>query len=137
MTYSGYYEFTISQIDYGIQEISEFDNETLFMNIYHFWCFSKYLSPYFIWGDEALTRLKRNIKSKWSSDFTNVNLFIELIKKQLEPINPCDYFFQSEDYFVRIMSSKTVLDDLVKKRHLPKTSKKISKIRKCIRKCIR
>ena len=106
MAYSGYYEFTISQIDYGIQEISEFDDETLFMNIYHFWCFSKYLSPYFIWGDEALTKLKRNIKRKWSSDFTNVNLFIELIKKQFEPINPCDYFFQSEDYFVKICRQK-------------------------------
>ena len=115
MAYSGYYEFTIRQIDYGKQEISEFDDETLFMNIYHFWCFSKYLPPYFIWGDETLTRLKRNIRRKWTTDFTNVNLFIELIKRQFEPINPCNYFFNSEDYFIKIMSQKTVLDDLIKK----------------------
>ena len=133
MACSGYYEFTIRQIDYGKQEISEFDDETLFMNIYHFWCFSKYLSPYFIWGDETLTRLKRNIRRKWTTDFTNVNLFIELIKRQFEQINPCNYFFNSEDYFIKIMSQKTVLDDLIKKRHLPKNKNKNIKIRKCIR----
>ena len=121
MAYSGYYEITIKQIDYGKQEISEFDDETLFINIYHFWCFSKYLSPYFLWGDEALARLKRNIRRKWSSDLTNVNLFIELIKNEFQTINPCDYLFPSEDYFIKLLSLKTDLDKLIKKRHLPKT----------------
>ena len=94
MAYSGYYEFTIKQIDYGKQEISEFDDETLFINIYHFWCFSKYLSPYFL---------------------------IELIKNEFQTINPCDYLFPSEDYFIKLLSLKTDLDKLIKKRHLPKT----------------
>ena len=134
MAYNGYYEFTIRQIDYGNQEISEFDDETLFMNIYYFWCFEKYLSPYFLWGNEALARLKRNIKRKWSSDLTNVNLFIDLLKRGYQPINPCDYFLNSEDYFIKIISLKTDLDKLIKKRHLPKTKTKTNiKIRKCIR----
>ena len=64
MAYSGYYEFTISQIDYGIQKINEFDDETLFMNIYHFWCFSEYLSPYFIWSDSKLYMFKFKCVSK-------------------------------------------------------------------------
>ena len=62
MAYNGYYEFTIRQIDYGNQEISEFDDETLFMNIYYFWCFEKYLSLYYLWGNEALARLKKILK---------------------------------------------------------------------------
>ena len=39
-----YSEFTIAQIDNGYQKISEFDDETLFMNIYNYWCFANYLS---------------------------------------------------------------------------------------------
>ena len=31
-----YYEFAIAQIGNGYMKISEFDNETLFINIYHF-----------------------------------------------------------------------------------------------------
>ena len=92
MSYNGYYEFTISQIDNGYQKISDFDDETLFMNIYHFWRFSKYWSPYYRWGIKALKNLKRNNKRKWSKDFTNVNLFIELINQELKKVNPCDYF---------------------------------------------
>ena len=64
MACSGYDEFTISQIDYGIQKISEFDDETLFMNIYHFWCFSKHLSRYFIWGGSKLYMFKFKFVSK-------------------------------------------------------------------------
>ena len=64
MPYSGYFEFTISQIENGYQKISDFDDETLFMNIYHFSCFSKYLSSYYRWGIKALKNFKRNIKRK-------------------------------------------------------------------------
>ena len=38
---SGYFEFTISQIENGYQKISDFHHETFFWNIYHFWCFFK------------------------------------------------------------------------------------------------
>ena len=86
MAYNGYYEFTISQIDYGHQEISDFDNETLFMNIYHYWCFSNYLSMYYIWRYTALNRLKSDIRKKWCKDLTNVNLFIELIDEDMNQL---------------------------------------------------
>ena len=55
-----FYEFTIAQIDNGYQKISEFDHETLFINIYHFWCFANCLSMYHIWRHTALDRLKNN-----------------------------------------------------------------------------
>ena len=77
-----YYEFAIAQIDNGYQKISEFDDETLFMNIYNYWCFTNYLSMYYIWRHTALDRLRTNLKRKWKKDFTNVNLFIELCEKK-------------------------------------------------------
>ena len=134
MPYSGYFEFTISQIENGYQKISDFDDETLFMNIYHFWCFSKYLSPYYRWGIKALKNLKRNIKRKWSKDFTNVNLFIELVNQELKEIDPCNYFFNSENYFTKLMFAKPIMDLMIRDRHLSKKNKKVDfKIRKCIR----
>ena len=134
MAYSGYFEFTISQIDNGYQKIFDFDDETLFMNIYHFWCFSKYLSPYYKWGIKALKNLKRNIKRKWSKDFTNVNLFIELINQELKEVDPSNYFFNSENYFTKLMFAKPIMDLMISKRHLSKKKNKVDfKIRKCIR----
>ena len=88
-----YYEFSVAQIDNGYQKISEFDDETLFINIYHFWCFTNYLSMNYIWRYTALDRLKRNIRKKWLKDFTNVNLFIELCERKTELISPFDFFF--------------------------------------------
>ena len=133
MAYNGYFEFTINQIENGYQKISDFDDETLFMNIYNFWCFSKYLSPYYRWEIRALKNLKRNIKRKWSKDFTNVNLFIELVNQELEEINPCNYFFNSENYFTKLMFAKPVMDLMIKDRHLKMKKKVNLKIRKCIR----
>ena len=43
------YEEKVCQIDSGNEKIDEFDKDTLFLNIYHFWCFSNYLSMYYIW----------------------------------------------------------------------------------------
>ena len=103
------------------------------MNIYNFWCFSKYLSPYYRWEITALKNLKRNIKRKWSKDFTNVNLFIELVNQELEEINPCNYFFNSENYFTKLMFAKPVIDLMIKDRHLKMKKKVNLKIRKCIR----
>ena len=64
MSYNGYFEFTISQIENGYYKVSDFDDETLFINIYNYWSFVKYLSPYYKWGNKALRRLERNIKRK-------------------------------------------------------------------------
>ena len=113
-----YYEFIIGQIDNGYIKISEFDNETLFINIYHFWCFVNYMSMYYIWRYTALDRLKRNIRKKWLEDFTNVNLFIELFERKFELISPFDFYFNSEDYFQKLIFLKSDLNRMIKPHHL-------------------
>ena len=111
MSYNGYFEFTISQIENGYYKVSDFDDETLFINIYNYLSFVKYLSPYYKWGNKALRRLERNIKRKWNSrDLTNVDYFIDLVKKHSEEINPMSYFFNSEDYFIKLMFLKPLMD---------------------------
>ena len=133
MSYNGYFEFTTSQIENGYYKVSDFDDETLFINIYNYWSFVKYLSPYYKWGNKALRRLERNIKRKWNSrDLTNVDYFIDLVKKHSEDINPMSYFFNSEDYFIKLMFLKPLMDvmyDSQKKME----KKSILKIRKPIR----
>ena len=131
-----YYEFTIGQIDNSYMKISEFDNETLFINIYHFWCFVNYMSMYYIWRYTALDRLKRNIRKKWLEDFTNVNLFIELCERKFELISPFDFYFNSEDYFQKLIFLKSDLNRMIKPHRLifiERKKKKIKLKRKCIR----
>ena len=131
-----YYEFTIAQIDNGYQKISEFDNETLFIDIYHFWCFANYMSMYYIWRYTALDRLKNNIRKKWLKDFTNVNLFIELCERKTELISPFDFYFNFEDCFQKLIFLKSDLDKIIKPHHLIFIERKKKK-RKLKRKCIR
>ena len=45
----GNYELIVYAIDHNHVDIVEFDNDTLFMNIYHFSCFLHFLSPYYSW----------------------------------------------------------------------------------------
>ena len=104
------------------------------MNIYHFWCFTKYLSPYYSWYSKALERLKRNIKRKWCKDFSNVNLFIELVENGREQVNPFNYLDNSEEYFEILRREKFSMDLLIKGKHLQKEEEKVDfKRRKCIR----
>ena len=56
------YEEKVRQIDSANQKIDEFDKDTLFLNIYYFWCFTNYLSMYHIWRWTTLERLKMNLK---------------------------------------------------------------------------
>ena len=133
MTTNYYFEFTISQIQNGYFKISEFDDETLFINIYHFYCFTKYLSPYYKWGDKALKRLERNIRRKWvRKELTNVNYFIYLVKKQSKEIDPSSFFFNSEGYFMKLMFLKPIMDVMFEDKEKMK-KKTIVKIRKPIR----
>ena len=134
-----YYEFTIAQIDNGYQKIGEFDHETLFINIYHFWCFANCLSMYHILRHTALDRLKNNIRKKWLKDFTNVNLFIELCERKTELISPFDFYFNSEDYFQKLIFLKSDLDKLIKEHYLTilPQKRRRRRRRKLIRKCIR
>ena len=97
------YEEKVRQIDSANQKIDEFDKDTLFLNIYYFWCFTNCLSMYYIWRWTALERLKMNLKKKWPKNFVNVNLFIELCERKTEMINPVVFYDDDESYFEKIL----------------------------------
>ena len=116
----------IFKIDQNQKTIDDFDNETLFMNIYLFYCFCRHLSPYCKWKKEALKRLKQNIILKWPTEtFGNVFVFIELLSRRFKELNPTGYFYNSEDYFEQLLKSDMLKDKLIFKR--------IFKKGKCIR----
>ena len=84
---------TLFEIDTNNRLIEEFDTDTLFLNIYNYWCFCHYLSPYYLWEQYAMIKLKENIIKKWpSNDFCNVNLFLELMSSRNKDIDPKDIF---------------------------------------------
>ena len=58
------YEERVKKIDSNYLLIKLFDKETLFLNIYFFWCIQHFVSVYHIWGFEALTKIKENLSKK-------------------------------------------------------------------------
>ena len=105
------FEYVIFKIDQNKQSIASFDSDTLFMNIYLFYCFSRYLSPYYTWEKEALSRLKQNIIIKWpANDFCNVYLFTELLSRGYREVDPTGFFWNSEKYFEYLLKIKDKLD---------------------------
>ena len=92
---------------------------------------------YYIWRYTVLDRLRSNLKRKWPKDFTNVNLFIELCDRKTELINPFTFYFNSEDYFQKLIILKTDLDKLIKEHHLTVLPQRERRKRKLIGKCIR
>ena len=68
----------------------------------------------------------------------NVNLFIELSERKFELISSFDFYFNSEDYFQKLIYLKTDLDRMIKPHHLTILPQRIGRRRrKLIRKCIR
>ena len=127
------YDIIIFEIDKDNRNIGQFDNDTLFMNIYNFYCFSHYLSPYYSWEERAKERLKQNIIKKWpTDDFCNVYLFLELLTHRCKKVDPTFYFWRSEDYFQYLMNQRNEMNRSVCNRHLYITKNKIVKV-KCIR----
>ena len=126
------FDLVINEIDNGNLDISFFKEETLFMNIFCFY-FTKFLSPYKTWGDEFIKKLKRIIRRKWVKDLPNVDFFISLIEKQSPEIGPRTYYFNSEDYFTKILFLKPIADILFpvekKKKKKKKQIKKYCLIR--------
>ena len=89
-----YYQFTVMQIDNKYMKMSGLKDETLFMNIYHYWCFVHFLSPYYSWENQAIKTLRINIIRKWPrKDFSNVNLFLKLLSCRTKELDPTKYFF--------------------------------------------
>ena len=123
------YQITLFEIDTNNRLIEDFDNDTLFLNIYNYWCLRHYLPSYYL-REQYLNKLRKNIIKKWPlNDFSNVNLFLELICSKDREVNPMGYFWRSEDYFHNLMVLKSKFDLMVRKRHLNINKKK----RKCIR----
>ena len=102
------YEEKIRQIDSGNEKIDEFDKDTLFLNIYHFWCFANYLSMYYIWLWTALDHLEMNLRKKWPKNFVNVNLFIERCERKTEMISPVVFYDDDESYFEKYFYWKRI-----------------------------
>ena len=71
------FDLVINEIDSGNIDIKIFEEETLFMNIFYCYYFTKFLSPYLSWGDKTIKSLKRNIKRKWSKNLPNVDFFLK------------------------------------------------------------
>ena len=133
MTTNYYFEFIITQIENGYFKRSEFEEETLFMNIYYFYSFAKYLSPYSKWSELALRKLESNIRKQWiEKELTNVDYFIHLVKKQSVEIDPTSFLFCSENYFQILQYLKPIMDVMSEDFEKNKKNKKIV-IRKPIR----
>ena len=104
----------------------DFYNQTLFMNIVLF-CYYRRLSSYYNWKEKALKKLKHNIILKWPKEnFGNVFVFIELLSRGCEDVNPIGFYYRSEDYFEKLLKSDILKDKLIFKRIFKKG-------RKCIR----
>ena len=110
-------QWVILKIDKNQKTIDEFGNDTLYMNIYYFYCFSQYLSPYCKWEKEALKRLKENIILKWpQKTFGDVFVFIELLSRGFQEVNPAGYFHKTEDYFEHLLKLDMLKDNSIFKR---------------------
>lgn len=130
-----FFQFMFDQIDQGYYKISELDDETLFINIFYFYCFVKYLSPYCKWGKKAIRTLEINVRRKWvKRDLCNVDYFVDLVKKTSPTIDPTDYYFNSEDYFIKLLFLKPFIELLYYGKVFKKREKTNPiKIRKMIR----
>ena len=117
------YENRIQEID-NYDKLKDFDKDSLFSNIYHFWCFANYLSMYYIWRITALHRLKVNLKKKWILDLPNVNLFIDLLERKTETLNPINFYDDSESYSEKSFLMRSDLEKLIKLHHFIKKKKK-------------
>ena len=75
-----------------------------------------------------IKKLKRNIRRKWSKNLPHVDFFIRQTEKQTSEIDPHDYF-NSEDYFTKLLFLKPISDILfpIEKKNKKKKNKEIKK----------
>ena len=117
----------IIDIDNGLIDKDYFNSETLFINIFYFFYFNKFLSPYCIWEKRIMKILKKNIKQKWSKSLLNVDFFIKQMTDGRYEVDPFDYYYKSEDYFAKLLFLKPFADALFPKREKKKKKKKNKK----------
>ena len=126
------FDHVINGIDNGFIDEKFFEEETLFINIFYFFYFTKYLSPYYSWGVRIIKSLKRNIRRKWLKCLPNVDFFVSQIEKKAPELDPMDYYYNSEDYFTKVLFLKPISDILFpmkEKKKKKKINKKIVLIR--------
>ena len=118
------YKEKVRCIDTDNEKIDTFDKDTLFLNIYHFWCFTNYVSMYYLWRWIALDRLKMNLRKKSTKTFVNMNLIIELCERKTELISPVVFYDDDESYFEKILLLEEDLMKNLKPHHIIKEKKK-------------
>ena len=102
----------ISAINDGFISEKDFEDETLFINIYYCWYFHKYLSPYFKWRKRFIKALTKNMKKMWLKNLPNFSFFIKEMKRRKTEVDPLDYYDNTEDYFTKLMFLKPISDIL-------------------------
>ena len=84
--------------------------------------------------NNSLRSIKNELKERVAINIPHVNLFIELVERKTEKLNPSVFFDDSESYFEKIFLLKSGLEKFVKPHHIIKKKKKKNKsFRKCIR----
>ena len=118
------FDHVINGIDNGFIDEKYFQEETLFINIFYCFYFTKYLSPYYSWGERIIKSLKRNIRRKWVDSLPNVDFFISRLEQKIEEFDPMDYYDNSEDYFTKLLFLKPISDILFPAMEKKKKKKK-------------
>ena len=77
-----------------------------------------------------MKNLKRIIRRKWVKELPDVDFFISLIEKQSPEIDPRDHYFNSEDYFTKMLFLKPIADILFPVEKKKKKKKKKKQIKK-------
>ena len=121
------FDHVINGIDNGFIDEKYFQEETLFINIFYCFYFTKYLSPYYSWGERMIKSLKRNIRRKWVDSLPNVDFFISRLEQKIEEFDPMDYYDNSEDYFTKLLFLKPISDILFPAVEKKKKKKKYKK----------
>ena len=123
----------VSGIENGFVSEKYFEDQTLFINIYFCYYFHKHLSPYCEWRGRFIKTLTRNMRLKWSKNLPNFSFFKKEMKRRKPEFDPFDYYYNSEDYFTKLMFLKPISDILFpppeKKKKKKKTFKKYVLIR--------
>ena len=102
----------VSGIDNGFVSEKYFEDQTLFINIYYCWYFHKHLSPYCSWRNRFIKTLTKNMKRMWSKNLPNFPFFEKEMRRRKTEFDPFDYYYQSEDYFTKLMFLKPISDIL-------------------------
>ena len=118
------FDHVINGIDNGFIDEKYFQEETLFINIFYCFYFTKYLSPYYSWGERIIKSLKRNIRRKWVDSLPNVDFFISRLEQKIKEFDPMDYYDNSEDYFTKLLFLKPISDILFPAMEKKKKKKK-------------